>query len=176
MAISGERSASSIPGPLNASRTQSWQARESKTLFLASRFATSQTEIADIKRSLVKLAARIFSRQLGESFPGVASASQNQTWVSSSSAPSLIPVRVPNLACRPHNVTKDGDCAFHVAENIPLFLLVRNKLGNRLAALGNDDLTVAVLDLIHQLQALRLEAAGRYRGRFFQRLLGCVHM
>src|SRR6266436_1706688 len=136
---------------------------ESATLFLASRFATSQTEIAEIRIPPAPLAERILWRHVGDSFPEVASASQNQTCVSSSSGST---VSIPDFACRPDDVAEDGHRALHVAENIRALILERDKLGDRLAALGNHDLTVVVPDLDHQFQTLRLESAGRHGGRF----------
>src|SRR5579872_4486737 len=109
--------------------------------------ATSQTEIAEISSWPARPAARIFSAQAGESFPGISSAIQIQTCVSSSRGST---VRIPDFACRSHNIAKNGNGALHIPENIgSMLLLDRDQLCDWLAALGDHDLAAPVAHFVH---------------------------
>src|SRR5260370_39087174 len=108
--------------------------------------ATSQTEAAEISSCPARPAARIFSTHAGESFPGIDSAIQIQTGVSSSRGSTVC---IPDFAGRPHDVAKNSNGALHVAHNIALLIFHRNKLSDRLNALGDHDLAAPVAHLVH---------------------------
>src|SRR5260370_38944328 len=108
--------------------------------------ATSQTEAAEISSCPARPAARSFSIQAGESFPGIDSAIQIQTGVSSSRGSTFC---IPDFAGRPHDVAKNGNGALHVAHNIALLILHRDKLCLRFTALGDHDLAAPVAHLVH---------------------------
>src|ERR1700693_4969093 len=96
--------------------------------------------------------------------PGSPFCSQIQKWVSSSRGTRPSPViagfRKPLFAGWAHNVAEDLHCALHPSENGGRFFVQRNQPRYGLAALGDYDFLAALLDLIQQVQALRLEFAG----------------
>src|SRR5260370_29635970 len=108
--------------------------------------ATSQTEAAEISSCPARTAARIFSTHAGESFPGIDSAIQIQTGVSSSRGSTFC---IPDFAGRPHDVAKNSNGTLHIAHNIALLILHRNKLCHRLTALGDHDLAAAGAHFVH---------------------------
>jgi hypothetical protein len=56
-------------------------------------------------------------------------------------------------------------CPLHAAEDVRRFCLHRHQAGDGLAAFGDDHFETLLLDLVHQVQAFRLEFTGWNRLR-----------